>query len=625
VFRFLKTLVIVLLASGCGGNDPATTSTPQPTTSTEASVTLTNSSGNNLTLKALDEKVSIGTDCYLRGTDFTTLAGKLFEKTASCGEFLGLTNTDASGAYSIGRYEYAHDLSSNITLRVTQQRVTGNAARPVEVYFLGGAFGLAFSGGRASYYIYESEAHWTGWLDTDLANVTAANSITVEQNGQSIIVSLNGNVLDRFTLKAPVTQKRVSIFFKGNPGIEESMRFSEFLVLDNDASKANTSQVDYSLLNDYSFVSSQGVQPNDQAVELGTAVDPISELPIRKITISNNSSAPLQGLGLVPNGVDGSVQLNFPHSASCNNITSLDPGKKCVLFVGSNVSETVARSEGSEKAVARTQSRVLLTTASGYKPLVLNQTLAAPVVKPIANTVDPSIGKIGQRIKFTVYGKNLPANLSLTLSGSTCENTSKPSNNAVFCTVGNLSTGRLEVLESIGGKRFGVFDVKIVTDPTYSAPLDSAYMSKTLSQDYGVKNSNFGNKYHTGFDIGTADKNPSVYAVADGTVHYTSIGDAKYKSAYDKYLNAFVIVKHDGFYAYYGHINSTLKKGDQVFKGSSIGSIRDAYYSTSKLYTANNHLHITVSKDFQTGGWGYQLTYEDVTTKYVNPRKYIGL
>lgn len=156
------------------------------------------------------------------------------------------------------------------------------------------------------------------------------------------------------------------------------------------------------------------------------------------------------------------------------------------------------------------------------------------------------------------------------------------------------------------------------------APLDTTYMNQSLAQDFAVLN---GGKWHTGYDISTKDKNPSVLSVADGTVVWNSTASYKDSTDYWKYYNAFVIVKHGGFYAYYGHLNSSLAIGDSVHQGASIGTIRDAYEGNDKLNRGNNHLHISIStgSDWVKYGWGYQATESDVKSKFVNPRNYIGL
>lgn len=155
-------------------------------------------------------------------------------------------------------------------------------------------------------------------------------------------------------------------------------------------------------------------------------------------------------------------------------------------------------------------------------------------------------------------------------------------------------------------------------------PLDAVYMSD-IAQKFGNWNEYFSG-FHTGYDIGTENSNPNVFALADGEVVWNCTESEKYTSNYTKYFNAFVIVNHGNFYAYYGHLKSPLKIGDKVSKGKSIGTIRDAYDSDDELDRANNHLHISISTgaDWQKSGWGYKKT-QDGLKQFVDPKNYVGL
>ena len=145
-----------------------------------------------------------------------------------------------------------------------------------------------------------------------------------------------------------------------------------------------------------------------------------------------------------------------------------------------------------------------------------------------------------------------------------------------------------------------------------------------IAQSFGLWNDYFGG-FHTGLDIG-AENNPTVYAVEEGTVVWNSTALPKYTSNYSQYFNGIVVVNHGSFYAYYGHLTSTLKIGDKVSKGESIGTIRDAYNSENALNRGNNHLHISISKgaDWIQQGWGYQKTQTGLE-QFVEPKSYLGL
>ncbi len=175
--------------------------------------------------------------------------------------------------------------------------------------------------------------------------------------------------------------------------------------------------------------------------------------------------------------------------------------------------------------------------------------------------------------------------------------------------------------------------------------LDSSYMGKPLSQGYKVKNKYFNNWWHTGFDIGTSNSNPNVYAIADGDVVCDNTSISRYKTNYSKYWNGFLIIKHGNYYAYYGHLNSSVSVRKHIYKGDIVGTIRNAYKCNenltkiadvqecgskddkSVLNKVNNHLHISIStgEDWIKGNWGYQSTESDVEKLFVNPTSYIGM
>ncbi|MBU6187667.1 MAG: peptidoglycan DD-metalloendopeptidase family protein [Cyanobacteria bacterium REEB444] len=159
-------------------------------------------------------------------------------------------------------------------------------------------------------------------------------------------------------------------------------------------------------------------------------------------------------------------------------------------------------------------------------------------------------------------------------------------------------------------------------NPPKTKPLPTNF--SRVSQGFGVLNPTFGG-YHTGYDIDTANSNPTVYSIADGTVKWNSSGSPRYKNNFDKYFNAFVIIQHGNFYAYYGHITSNLRENATVKKGSPIGSIRDAYNQSNRLNRQNNHLHISISpnRDWVRERWGYQLTPNGLN-QFVNPSTYTG-
>lgn len=215
---------------------------------------------------------------------------------------------------------------------------------------------------------------------------------------------------------------------------------------------------------------------------------------------------------------------------------------------------------------------------------------------------------------------------------STCDNTCFTTVTTSNSRLGNMNLDgttyywKVRAYNSGGASGWPVVRTFTTAGQTKTTPLDLSYMqNRNVAQGFGGWNSNFGG-YHTGYDIGTANSNPSVYAIEDGTVVWNSTSSTKYTTNYTKYFNAFVIIKHGNFYAYYGHLNSSLNINSTVKKGVSIGSIRDAYTSSDKLNKENNHLHISISTDTSwiKSGWGYQTTLSGLN-QFVNPGGYIGL
>jgi len=104
---------------------------------------------------------------------------------------------------------------------------------------------------------------------------------------------------------------------------------------------------------------------------------------------------------------------------------------------------------------------------------------------------------------------------------------------------------------------------------------------------------------HQGIDIGV-DANSPVINTQDGKVVdiYRSFGG---------HGDAVVIEYNDGFRGIYGHINASVRIGDQVKKGSTIGKVK--YWPGGHGYADNTHLH-----------------YERVNSKgqHINPSDYVN-
>jgi hypothetical protein len=224
IFKILPALAL-LISCGGGSNSIGTlaSSTAAPTTAA--------SPAPSIAVVPATSSPAAPLICDVKITDFTVQAGAITTSPDNCGKFIAYSNASA-GPYSTGKFEYNKDFSNQISIDAKFKKISGNAIRPMEIYFLGGAFGWTASGQQSHYYFYESETHWSGWLDSNLFNLNDSNRVTVNQTGQSVTVSINGVELATYVLNAAVTQKRVSVYFKGDPGVQESIEFEQLSVKD---------------------------------------------------------------------------------------------------------------------------------------------------------------------------------------------------------------------------------------------------------------------------------------------------------------------------------------------------------------------------------------------------------
>ena len=101
---------------------------------------------------------------------------------------------------------------------------------------------------------------------------------------------------------------------------------------------------------------------------------------------------------------------------------------------------------------------------------------------------------------------------------------------------------------------------------------------------------------HTGVDY-FINAGSNVRAICDGVVQLSQTNS-------NDSWNSFVIVRHDNcggyqsIYAYYGHLDSQVSKGQSVRKGQSVGTIQNN--------GGNSHLHFGLASVYFSNGWGYQ-------------------
>jgi len=127
---------------------------------------------------------------------------------------------------------------------------------------------------------------------------------------------------------------------------------------------------------------------------------------------------------------------------------------------------------------------------------------------------------------------------------------------------------------------------------------------------------------HKGIDL-EADKEDPVYAVCDGIVRRTAS-----KVVYDSFL----IIEHQStagnFFAFYGHISSSLDMNSVVEKGDVIGTVAEWVDSEGLPQPHNTHIHFGINKDNTNGPWGYGNTGESCEDLRVlgwrDPIKFLG-
>lgn len=612
----IMAFVLGLTACGGGSND----SQAPNTALSEPTATVSSLSGDKVTAKyASDLKLTL--DCYIVPSDFTASAGE-FQATANCGEFVGRTNA-AGGAYSVGQFQYNADVTPMSSIQARIQKTSGNISRPTEIYFRGGAVGWAFSDGIGYYYLYESEQHWTGWIRSDLLNVATDNEVRTVQVGKTVRVYFNGSAVDEFELQTEPTSGKVSVFFKGDPGTVDVMRFSDFVVLDQTAASDNLQDVDTSVNGTLATAVLSGNQPIPLALDFGSANDSSGAL-IRRITATNMGATPVAPPRIVPNSGEAFAAVDMPDALSCASLSQLSAGGSCRFYLAPDEPSISPSSASSPKVfalAAKTTQAGIVVSGSKYVPVAIKFTPVPAKPNPKIGYISPAVLLTGRRTLITIVGTNLPSAIALRIAGTTCENSNKPQANQVYCTASSSLGIKAEVLSAPTGTVLGALAIRVIP-AKYVDPLDASYLSR-VQREFNKEYKPSG--FHTGWDIMTAGSNPSVRSLAAGTVEYYTIDAAKYKTAHDKYWNAFIAVKHKGFCAYYGHLDGSanLKPGSTVAAGAVLGKVRDGYPSV--LDTSYNHLHISISagSSCHSGKMGYRATSFDVTSNFVSPQDYI--
>ncbi|MCA9579388.1 MAG: hypothetical protein KC668_28360, partial [Myxococcales bacterium] len=129
--------------------------------------------------------------------------------------------------FSRGHYRASASTAGDIEIAVTAARLTDDHAMPIEVAFRGGFFGVT---GTSLFYLYETDANWTGWKATPVAVEPGPVELRVTQRGAEVEGFVNGMLAGSLTLQRPSAEGPVGVFFKGPPGQQARMRFRDFTV-----------------------------------------------------------------------------------------------------------------------------------------------------------------------------------------------------------------------------------------------------------------------------------------------------------------------------------------------------------------------------------------------------------
>lgn len=168
-------------------------------------------------------------------------------------------------------------------------------------------------------------------------------------------------------------------------------------------------------------------------------------------------------------------------------------------------------------------------------------------------------------------------------------------------TVGNsgaflaLQTDGNFVVYNSSGRPLWATNTSRPTASRPTPPLSSLKVSNSKCYFGGVCDGTPGK--HNGVDY-KADIGTEVKAICDGVV------TSEARTDNIPIRNRFTIIKHTNcggypvLYGYYGHINASVSAYQSVKQGQTVGYV--ANYPTN-----NNHLHFSVSTQWNPKGWGY--------------------
>jgi hypothetical protein len=137
------------------------------------------------------------------------------------------TSDAGSGEFSRGHFRFPRSVRTTVEISVRARRLSADTDRPIEIYFPGGAFGVASNG--QFFFWGESDARWSGW-QSNAAITNGANLIQVRQSGRHVEGYVNGVMVGTFELELEPVPAAPSVFFKGNSGQRSRIEFWDFTV-----------------------------------------------------------------------------------------------------------------------------------------------------------------------------------------------------------------------------------------------------------------------------------------------------------------------------------------------------------------------------------------------------------
>jgi hypothetical protein len=379
----LATTMIWCLV-GCGGNS----SNVADQVTLPNQLTIQDSSQQEVLLTTANApKLSLG--CSETASDYKIVTGSFLIDPSQCNTIL-LTTNAALGNYSEGVIEFNQDITLPAFASAVMERSSGDTNRPLELKVLGGYIGVTPQNGELWYYIYESESHWTGWINSGIPSGNEV-LISARQDARRITAWLNGVRLPDFNLISVSSDKRIWLKLKGDPAARSSALVRNFTVVNESESLEGLfSPLATSAVPQVIASGSLSLTP-----QTTFAHEPL----VHKIAVRNDSAAEIAIPEVIasPNGM--SRIRNAIHSRSCDKATKLLPNQECLLFlVDGTLTNFSSLQRMNLDSISTTTRQVLLKTDSSYQSFNASlplKTVAVP--KGFITGISPIVVKQGIR------------------------------------------------------------------------------------------------------------------------------------------------------------------------------------------------------------------------------------